>query len=92
MADQIKAVCSVVATGRNRAKRGMKRSAIKSGNPGKAATPFQTVLNSHLRNGRRADKSGRPWSVSEFAFAVGVSGPAVRYWKRGRSLPRTCYP
>jgi hypothetical protein len=88
MADQIKAVCSVVATGRNRAKRGMKRSAIKSGNPGKAATPFQTVLNSHLRNGRRADKSGRPWSVSEFAFAVGVSGPAVRYWKRGRSLPK----
>jgi hypothetical protein len=52
---------------------------------------FAELLHWHLSRGTRPNGSvarpGKPWSVKEFAFAVGVTQRSVNNWYNGRGRP-----
>jgi two-component system chemotaxis response regulator CheY len=58
---------------------------------GNEAEAFGYLLDRHLLRGTRPSSSpgrhGKPWTIKEFASAVGASERLVRYWRQGNHLP-----
>src|SRR5262252_7359198 len=61
-----------------------------------AVERFGELLSLHLDRGTRPegspDAEGLPWTIKEFAAAVGVSERSVRAWRADENLPQDLRP